>query len=674
GEPLPLATVGIVKTSRGTASNSEGFFALPDLEDDSLEIVISYLGYKPIQMLASEFHKLEGSTIHLQPAATLLDDVTIEDQYQSAIQLMAQPGVARLDAQKINTFPNLGQPDVFQAIQLIPGISATSGGSANLQIRGGTPDQNLILFDDIPLYHLDHFYGIYSSLNPLAIQSLQVYKGGFPAKYDGRSNAVVDIKSRGGNRNEIDVEANLNLLSANLAVDVPIGNKLVWTAAGRIAYDDILATPLYWNLTNAYRQNRLDNSAEWVSWNAFPELSWEPDFDFYDANSKLTYYPSEKDVISANLFFSNDKLNINLNQFEYWEDINFGYEYFYNQASDWNNDGLSLSWARQWNEHWYTKALMSFSEYENTTTNFSYYWEGALDDEESEGEVDQHEFWTNRIRDGQFKIIAGYQPNSRHHLDFGATLNGMSTQFSRKKYDVELYPDTLFRNFSTEGGRYSWYIQDTWTPGDGTKIIFGLRRNRYTPQDTAQLFWAPRLSVEQRVGKRLMFRTAAGFYQQFVQQITPDRFNTTNQFLWLMGDNLQIPIQRSFHTLVGLQWANDNGWMIDWEGYFRRTTGITELFLYDDVLSEETGLDDLQARTGIARAVGMDFTIHKDEGNYRGWFNYSLGGVRNRIEGVNRGRLYPATQDQRHELNLVQMYKMGKWDISATVVYGSGRP
>lgn len=670
GEPLPYASIGVISTRRGTASNADGFFALRNLKGDSIEIEISHLGYKSVILSVRDLSELENLKVNMVRQATMLEGLILEDLPQSALELSSQAGVARLDPKHLNGLPNLGQSDVFQALQLIPGISATSGTSANLMVRGGRTDQNLILFDDIPLYHLDHFYGIYSALNPLAVQSLKIYKGGFPAQYDGRTSSVIDVKSRVGNRYDATVEANVNLLSANLGVDVPIGDNLVWTATGRIAYNDVLNTPLYSLLSNSYKVNRLDQDQNWVNFNKISENNWAPDFDFYDISSKLTWYASDRDILSTSVFFGGDALNIKLNE-SFESDKNFE-NYSLNQSNTWTNNGFSFSWSRQWNDKWYSKTLFSTSDYTNETDTHEDFSYGFKEEPETTYDFFFYNTKNNLLNDTRLKSLVTYQPSDRHFWEFGVEYNALNTYY----YEEDLRTDSALNftfSYETEGLRWSGYIQDAWTPRPGTRLAYGLRLNHYDPGGNAKLYWAPRISLDQEINKHWKFKSAAGVYHQFVKKFQTDRFNTNDQFLWVSADQDIFPVEQSLHVLSGLQWKHEDGWMVDIEAYWRKTWGITEQFAWATYSGKEFIWQEFYGK-GTANAAGLDITLHKEKGAYRGWLSYSLGRVVHQIDGLNANNQFFAAQDQRHEINLVQMYTLGNWNFSGTFLLGSGRP
>ena len=671
GEPLPHATVGIVATNRGTAANAEGFFALPDLATDSIELEIRYLGYKPIRLMVSDSVDLATLNIALTPVATVLHDVVIEEATpQSAIWLTEQPGVAHLDPNKVAVLPNLGMPDVFQALQLIPGISATQGTSGNLQIRGGTPDQNLILFDDIPLYHLDHFSGIYSTINPLAVQTMTVYKGGYPANFDGRSAGVVDVRSRSGNRQQVAASANMNLLSGNLALDVPIGKKLTWTFSGRVAYDDVLRTTLYDSLAQHHLNNVKEPDPLFNLFSVSQAESLESDFDFYDLHSKISFYPTPKDNLSLSALLGGDRVSVEI-EGGYENENNRGFwEYENEEDSQWDHAGASLSWGRQWNEHWHSKFLTSLSVYNSTAERRTLTAFGNPGFRQNDT---ARNLRTNTLADGQVLSEVSYQPNSHHKIDVGVTLNTLNTRFSSRVWRQDTLANGIL--LASQGGRFSWYVQDTWTTNSGTRIIAGLRRNRYLADSgtTTLRYWAPRFSVEQRLLPTLTVKGAMGVYQQFLHQVSANRFSTNNPFAWVLADQDDYKVQRSVQWTFGAQWQFAPGWMVDGEAYWRRTTGLTELYEFQ-LRSRRT--ETFLFNSISARVAGLDLTVHKDLGAYRGWVSYSYGIV-NHVDAtgtLNGGNPYPALQDQRHEINLVQLYSVGAWNFSSTLMYGSGRP
>ena len=254
----------------------------------------------------------------------------------------------------------MGEVDIFRSLQLLPGVSGTNESSAGLFVRGGTPDQNLVLLDGMTVYKVDHFFGFFSAFNANAVKDVQLFKGGFPAKYGGRTSSVVDLTGKTGSFEKIKGSAGINFLSANAMVEIPFAKKFSLLLAGRRSYTDVIQSGLYKNITG----NFLDNNQQ-IGNLSFNEL--EPSFYFYDWNGKLSFRPSDKDMISLSVYNGKDFLDQSRTLLRV---IDFGSSIPVRhvnidiaEKTDWGNKAGSLKWSRQWNSKWYSNLLVAGSKY-----------------------------------------------------------------------------------------------------------------------------------------------------------------------------------------------------------------------------------------------------------------------------------------------------------------------
>lgn len=222
GEVLIGATVIEKRTITGAMSNEYGFYSLTVDSNDSLEIEVSYLGYKPLNIkfpTGQDFQK----DFKLTASAVVLDNVTVVASKEDNIVRRNETSVVRLPVKDIRTLPNLfGEVDVVKAFQLTPGVQSGGEAKSQLYVRGGSPDQNLILLDDVPLYYIAHFGGFLSVFNADAINDVKLIKGGFPARYGSRLSSVLDIRMKEGNMKKMSVQGTIGLLSSKLSVEAPI--------------------------------------------------------------------------------------------------------------------------------------------------------------------------------------------------------------------------------------------------------------------------------------------------------------------------------------------------------------------------------------------------------------------------------------------------------------------
>ena len=310
GETLPFANVFIKDTNIGTTTNGDGFFTLFNVPSENSTIQVQYLGYKVETLTLTKEIVKDKITILLAPDFNKLDEVVINtDSRQQIIKMNENVSQISLSPKRLASIPNLGEKDIFRALQLLPGVSGTNESSAGLYVRGGTPDQNLVLLDGFTVYHVDHFYGFFSAFNSDAIKDIQLFKGGFPAEYGGRISSVMDLTGKRGNINKVSFSGGLSLVSANATLEIPIGEKANLLLAGRRSYTDIIRSGLYNNIFDLYNDNDQSNGTRFPNFNNFQQNQTQPSFYFYDLNTKFSYNPSDKDIISISMYNGEDNLD-----------------------------------------------------------------------------------------------------------------------------------------------------------------------------------------------------------------------------------------------------------------------------------------------------------------------------------------------------------------------------
>ncbi|MFT7163005.1 MAG: ferric enterobactin receptor, partial [Bacteroidia bacterium] len=246
GETLPYANVYVKSTKTGATSNIDGYFTLLNVPSDTSTLVVQYIGY-----LKEEFHlspeMLEkGVKIGIQAIGTQLDEVIISDKKEHMMKASEGVSMVKVSPAQLSSLPSLGEKDIFRSLQLLPGISGTNETSSGLYVRGGTPDQNLVLLDGFTVYHVDHFYGFFSAFNANAIKDVQLYKGGFEAKYGGRLSSVVELTGKSGNTNKVSGNVGLSAVTGNASIEVPFADgDGTFLFAGRRSYTDIIQSGLY---------------------------------------------------------------------------------------------------------------------------------------------------------------------------------------------------------------------------------------------------------------------------------------------------------------------------------------------------------------------------------------------------------------------------------------------
>ena len=664
GETLPFANVFVKDTNIGTTTNEDGFFTLFNVPSETSTLQVQYIGYKvEILVLNQEIVK-NKIIILLIPDDNQLDEVVVSnDPGQQIVKMNKNVSQISLSPKKLASIPNLGEKDIFRAIQLIPGVSGTNESSSGLYVRGGTPDQNLVLLDGFTVYHVDHFYGFFSAFNSGAIKDIQLYKGGFPAEYGGRISSVMDLTGKTGNSNKFSLSAGLSLVSANATLEIPIGDKANLLIAGRRSYTDILKSGLYNSIFDLYNDSNQTNGNSLPNFNGFQQNQTQPTFYFYDLNTKFSYKPSDKDIISISIYNGEDNLDSsreNQNTFGSGTEeriINSDIEDLLN----WGNWGSSFRWARQWSDKLYTNVVGSYSNYfsqrkrindisiqliDTTTTNKS----GLIED--------------NNLNDYTLRIHNEYKINSKHSLEFGGQLTKNEVD-----YNYSLNDSISVIKQKDKGLIKTVYIQNKWSPTEKLNIIGGIRTTHFDV--TNELYYEPRLSGSYQLNNKVKLKGAWGKYYQFVNRIVREDVTQGSRDFWLLANKENSPISFSQHLILGTSYEVDD-WLFDVEYFEKEMTGLTEFSLrFQSALGTDPNDQLFFEGTGISR--GVDFLIQKKVGKYTGWLGYTLSEVVHTFPDLSNSPFY-SLNDQRHEFKIVNVLKAGRWDLGATWVYGSGKP
>ena len=664
GETLPFANVFVKDTNIGTTTNADGFFTLFDIPSETSTIQVQYLGYK-VETLVLTPEMVKGKIkILLIPDNNQLDEVVVSnDSGQQIVKMNKSVSQISLSPKKLASIPNLGEKDIFRAIQLLPGVSGTNESSSGLYVRGGTPDQNLVLLDGFTVYHVDHFYGFFSAFNSGAVKDIQLFKGGFPAEYGGRISSVMDLTGKTGNSNKLSLSAGLSLVSANATVEIPIGEKANLLIAGRRSYTDILKSGLYNSIFDLYNDSNQTNGNNLPNFNGFQQNQTQPSFYFYDLNTKFSYKPSDKDIISVSVYNGEDNLDSsreNQNTFGSGTEertINSDIEDLLN----WGNWGSSLRWARQWSDKLYTNVVGAYSNYfsqrkrindisiqlaDSTNTNKS----GLVED--------------NDLKDFTLRIHNEYKVNSKHSMEFGGQLT-----MNEVEYNYILNDSITVIDQKDKGLLKTAYLQDKWSPTEKLNIVGGIRATHYDVAD--EIYYEPRLSVSYKVNDKVKFKGAWGKYYQFVNRIVREDVTQGSRDFWLLANKENSPISFSQHFILGTSYEVDD-WLFDVEFFEKEMTGLTEFSLrFQSALGTDPNDQLFFEGTGISR--GVDFLIQKKVGKYTGWLGYTLSEVVHTFPDLSNSPFY-SLNDQRHEFKIVNVLKAGRWDLGATWVYGSGKP
>lgn len=656
GEPLPFATIVIQGTNSGVSTNLEGNFSLVGIDDEAAVIEVSYVGFvtQEVSLKASEKYLI----IEMKPMSETLEAVVVSGSSHKIFDASAGISMTQLSTKQLKLLPSVGEPDIFRSLQMLPGISSTNENSSGLFIRGGTPDQNLTLLDGMTVYKVDHFFGFFSAFNTNAIKDVRLFRGAFPARYGGRTSGVVELTGKTGSFEKIQGGVSVSLLSIGGYYEMPLGKKLSIFVAGRRSYSEVLKGGLYKDLIGNLS---VDNDFQGTQLEDATNITTEPDFYFFDWNSKLSYRPSEKDLITLSTYHGKDFLDESQNVSDnLTEQAVLNYDL--NEKTDWGNRGISSKWSRQWNPRLFSNILIAGSEY------FSNYnrREDLLVTNEDSVVLDRQRrtLEDNSVIDLSFKADFEWQVSLRSKLEFGVSMTENKVDYDNIRDDtVTLLTRDQDANFS------SIYVSNETGIGKRLKLSVGLRASSYELDDG--LLWEPRVNLSYDVNPRIKLKSAYGIHYQFANQIVNQNISEGSREFWLLSDGELIDLGKATHYVLGVSYELD-GWLFDVESYHKDLEGITEFSL-----QFRRGIDDSITelfRSGDGTASGIEVLLQKKQGAYTGWISYTWSDIRNNFPDLNDGFSFRPLHYQAHELKIVQTLEVETWNFSSNFIYGSGRP
>lgn len=612
GETLPYASVALRGDGPtiGTLSNVDGYFALQGIPADStLVLTISYIGFYAYQdtvvFQAGESRRLD---VQLKPEPIATEEIVVVAERDEEERLI-QPGFVEVEAAQIREMPAIGEADILRSLQLLPGIQAASDISSGLYVRGGGPDQTLILLDQMPLYNPSHAFGFFSTFNSDAIKDMSLHKGAYPAQYGGRLGAVLDVRNKDGNRKRFEGSGGVSLIASRLTLEGPTGSGS-WMVSGRRTYIDPLLSLVRNDSTDV------------------------PSYFFYDLNAKLNQDISGNDKLQVSGYFGRDDLTFDVDTDTFFK-------------IRWGNTAFTGKWTHVFSPSLFGNFMVARSKYTSTSTLNIF---------------DTPILFRNSIEDYTFK----------GDLDWFATRDhALSAGFLFTRYDFEFlqeFNNDEQLNLREKPNLFSAYLQDHWQPGTRWDIRMGARGNYFSEGKRWQ--FEPRFSASYRANEDWRVKTAGGFYHQYLQLVTTEAFAGSD--FWVPLDETVEP-GRSWQSVVGVEWEPSLKYQVSLEGYYTDLANLVVLDTRVAADSEAETSEEVFVSGGEGYATGVELFLQKRSGKLTGWVGYTLGWTRRKFAEFNGGREFPPKYDRRHDVSFVASYRLGKWTLGANYVYGTGQ-
>ena len=642
GEALITGTVFIKEADQGAQTNNYGFYSV-SVAPGKYTVTYSYVGYAPVikdmDLSASLSFNAE---LH---STSRLNEVQITSQRKDENVKNTEMGTVSLSIERIKTLPVLfGEVDVLKTLQLLPGVQSAGEGNSGFYVRGGGPDQNLVLLDDATVYNTGHLFGFFSVFNSDAIKDVTLIKGGAPANYGGRLSSVVDITMKEGNMKEYHAEGGIGLIASRLTLEGPIKKeKGSFMFAARRTYVDVIARPF---------SSRLRNSG----------------YYFYDLNLKANYKLGTKDHLYLSGYLGVDKFKFENTRGTFRADI------------PWGNKTATFRWNHQFSDRLFSNTTLVYNDY-NFSSNFT-----------------QNTFAikiTSGIRDYNAKTDFDYYSSGNHHFKAAVAYTYhkfIPNQISGRADTIVLNPKNAFIKYAHEAGVY---ILDDFDVTKWFKINAGVRYSAFQqvgPYTYYTLDGNGKPTDSSVYGKGKPIKTYGGLeprlnlrFQLNDDQSIKTSVSRTYQYLHLVSNNgttlptdVWVPSTYTVKPQVAWQYSAgyfrnllDNKIETSVEVYYKQMENQVQ---YKEGFTPNTITDpELSYVFGKGTAYGAEFFINKTQGKFTGWIGYTLAWTYLDFPDLNHGQTFPAKYDRRHDLSVVASYELSKkWTLSSVFVYGSG--
>lgn len=635
--PLFGATVELKTFRKGTVTNESGYFELSEIyKSDSL--FISYLAYKPVVLSIHEIATDSCLIISMSPKINLLSEVVIKEYLGGGFEIK-KDGSVEINPQRQDLLAGLLEPDVLANAQLLPGIVSPSETATDLYIRGGSPDQNLVLWDGIKTYKTDHFFGEFTAFNSSIIKSVQVYRSGTSPKYGDRVSGVLDISTDNEVPQKLQGGFGSNLIFTDAYLKVPISPKVGVIMSCRRSLNDWIPTQAF----NQYFKKAFQNTSIEKNEEQYHVSLIEEDgqFFFYDYTLKTILDVSDKDKITFSSLYTFNHLDYNFNVIDS----------YIKQVDKLNisNLGMGLDWGRTWNPKLFSKVSLYYTDY-----NLNYAGKRPYTIDESRNLIKR-----NKVNEVGFVFDNQLKLNKQYHLNFGYQLAATDISFSLR--DINFYEDKVLEN-----SVHSVYANLNYNKTDKWNINIGFRSSYF--KSLQKVRFEPRLYAEYLVNNFFRLKGSAELKSQSISQIvefTTQDFGVDNQ-IWTASLDDKNPIVVSDQFSLGFLYSK-NDFLVDVDFYRKITDGLT---------SFTKGFELFQTNytAGLSATKGMDVLLKKKISHYTSWLGYTYSKTNFFFDNLNSAQEFRGNNDITHSITWSHFYKWKNFQFSMGWKYRTGIP
>lgn len=636
-ERLIGAHVYNAKTGKGVATNAYGFFSFSFNSVDTLRLICSYMGYQKKQV------DVDGSVsqainIELQ-AGIEIEEVVVNSDVADKVH---NPEMVRISAREVKQLPSLGgEFDLMKAFQFMPGVQSGNEGNSGLYVRGGGPDQNLVLVDDVPLYYVNHMAGFISTFNADAINDINLIKGGFPAKYGGRLSSILDIRLKDGNLNEFQGSGTIGIVSSKITLEGPIkkDTSSYIVSARRFLYD-LFMRPI----------TKMTNSGNSTG------------YTFYDLNLKVNHKLSEKDKLLFSWYSGDDKSVIVISDSRTKDD------YLKTKLSIGNMLG-SLRWNHTYNHKLFSNLTASFTRFRFNTRAKQELQEGN-DIRNSDNTME------SQIRDLSAKLDFEYYPSNWFRTEFGLGTTfhlfiPWTNSFNEQLNNIAEI-DTVFGSANINTTERFAYLDNHFNIASFLKFNIGFRYSSYGNSEYGYSRFEPRGSLKILLNNKSNIFASYSEMQQYVHLLSSSKAGLPID-LWMPSTSIVKPAISRQYTLGFNKAIHNRDYEASIDLFYKEMKGLISYSPGASLIGSTSDWQNLIETDGLGTSYGVELLFKKNYDILSGWIGYTWSKSTRQFANINQGLQYPYKFDRRHDISFVLIRTiMDRFDLSATWVYGTG--
>ncbi|MFN3556802.1 MAG: TonB-dependent receptor [Bacteroidales bacterium] len=649
GESLIGATLYLEPAHTGTTTNAYGFYSLSAAQG-VVKVRCSFTGYNP-QELEFVLTRDTVITFQLEPVIQLREVQVTATHTHSSVQ-STRMSTIELPVAKIRELPQfLGESDVLKTIQLLPGVQAGAEGTSGYYVRGGSPDQNLMLLDGVPVYNANHLFGFFSVFNPDAINHIELVKGGFPARYGGRLSSVLDIRMKEGNMKDFRATGSIGIMASKLTVEGPLQkDKTSFIVSGRRFYLDHLLRPLFRISTGNQNQSS--------------------GYYFSDVNAKVNHIFSSRDRLFLSLYTGNDQFYEKRYPMQYLYEGEI-YESSGRANLGWGNITTAMRWNRQFSGKLFGNATLTYSNY-NFRVNQNIRDFTIENDQIIKTHLNQE--YLSGIQDLSARYDLDYLPGNLHHWRAGGGITRYTfrpgASVNSSQYG-EAPPESQQIGHNDINATHVFaYLEDEFDIIENLKVNAGARVSWFNPGGKNYFALEPRVSMRYLFSDQFALKASYARMSQHIHLLTNNNIGLPTD-LWVPATR-NVPVMNSSQYAAGATWSLSGMYHLSLESYYKTMNNVIEYREGASFLANYSNWEG-KVESGKAWGYGAELFLEKRTGILTGWIGYTWAKSDRQFPSINSGQTFPYKYDRRHDLSVVLNYKFeNNWNVSLTWVYGTG--